>query len=146
MLPSFFGYLVTRNPLWLVPELLRMFSWGYLDLDSLLLSVSWGRYSSFPSLYTTAAAASGLGPSLNLYHSAFLSFLHRAAATPNLITIPDVLRIGSGYLMFVFNSALVLALVKILLTTTAMQDARMSRKASLLLRVVAGVADVVKVG
>jgi hypothetical protein len=151
-IPSFFGYLVTRNPL---EGLFRLATLG--QADRLVQLASSGRWESLSALWGHVEAELQLvltsvpvpvpvlgGEGVAALHAQSVRFLQRAAATQNLITIPDLLVIGAGYLVFVLDSVVLSVLTGLL--GTRFTRGRRGRKLSLLLDTVAIMVDVVKIG
>jgi hypothetical protein len=161
-MPSFFGYLATRTPL---TSIFRLASLGQADRGVRLFSG--GRWESFPALWEgamralakeMAALAASLPPAVPFvldqvrqlgggWHAQVVVFLQRAAQTQNLITIPDLLVIGAGYLLFMLDSVVLSCLVALLTSRLTRGNVRrLGRKLSVLLDFVTIMVDIVKIG
>ena len=148
-LPSFFGFLATRNP----EGIFHVATFG--QAYSLVQLASGGRWEGLPAFFegvmsampaATAVDASSESVSLlssvvgrmlhwvSVIYTQSVLFLERAAITPNLITIPDLLFVGSGYLVFVLDSCFLSLLAQLLASRLTRGDMRrLGRKLSLLL-------------
>lgn len=152
-IPSFFGFLATRNP---VKGMFRLATLG--QADTLVQLLSGGRWETLPAFFdqvlsttansgasASAGADAGAGFLLSsssgsvlewgmAWHSRVMLFMERAASTPNLITIPDMLFVWAGYLIFVLDSCFLSLLASLLASRLTRGDfRRLGRKLSLLL-------------
>lgn len=153
-MPSFFGYLVTRNP---VKSLIHIATLG--QADSLVRLASGGQWLDLTDLWDGASssvlaaprwlmalcpAAGALQATLQAEGAQLLS---RAAATPNLIKIPDLLVMGAGYCVFV-TDAMVLAYLSAFLSSRLTRGGgeAVSSNIKALLNFVQVMVDIVKIG
>lgn len=145
-IPSFFGYLTTRNP---AKGLLRVATLGQADF--LVQLASGGRWVSVPALWEgvlATSATAGVDSSGSVLwswagwllqrgaasHQQAMQFLERASATQNLITVPDLLVITAGYLVFILDSCFLSLLASLLASRLSRGDfRRLGRNVSLLL-------------
>ena len=89
----------------------------------------------------------GMDNILLVVKAQFLQFLQRAAETPNLIKIPDLLIIGTGYLVFISHAFFLYVVASILGKhfTSRGRTRRLSRKFSFFLDCAKVVTDIVKI-